>query len=129
MPPRKRAPAKPKITTQKVAAFDEFRKRAEGFGLNTRRRDPITFAEFTPPIVATFPAKLSQQVELDLAARRADTFGMLAILLGPEQLVRVAQVFEQFEDGDQLIAGFALRVAEHMFGPGAGDVPGGSPAS
>lgn len=130
MPPKKRA-APAKTTAEKVQDFEFLRQRANGFELFTGQREPYVLGPehgFDPPLVAKFPERLSQQVELDVASRRGDTVAILHILLG-DQLLPVVRKFEAFGDAERLLGGLMLRIMDHFLGDGAGDVPGGSPAS
>lgn len=140
--PRK-APAKKAAPTRtpaaKVAAdieqFEDFRSRASKLGVKKKQDaniDPYVLGEdrgFDPPIEITFPKDLPSQIAFDQAARADDVFGMLGILAGKRNLMRIATAFDQFDDGMALMAGLVYAVLDKFRGPGAGDVPGGTPAS
>lgn len=126
--------AAPRTVEQKVANFDEFRRRASGFTFTTETasaRPPYVLGPdkgFDPPVVVAFPEKLTGQVQLDQAIRREDYFGALGVLLGG-QLMRVVGAFDRYDDGMALLTGLVLSIIDHFTGPGASDVPGGSAAS
>src|SRR5690606_19816725 len=84
---------------------------------------------FDPPVVARWPETLAHQVMLSSAVDSGRPGPVLQIFLGTDQLLRVAQMFDQFPDGDALLVGLASHLWERFVGPGTSDVPGGSPAS
>lgn len=137
--PRKRAPAKrapAKTRQEKVAAFDEFRRRAAAMGISgsaTRSEpEPVVLGKehgFDPPIVARLPQTLTAQTMLDIASDSGNSRAVLRILIGNEQMLRVAQMFEAFDDRDALLSGLVIHIWERFLGPGAGEVSGGTPAS
>lgn len=140
MPPRTRATtakstakkAAPRPRAQKVQAFDEFRKRAAGMNITASVPEPVVLGKehgFDPPVVARWPETLAQQVMLTSAVDSGRPGPVLQIFLGTDQLLRVAQMFDQFPDGDALLVGLASHLWERFIGPGSGDVPGGSRAS
>lgn len=131
-PARKATTRTTRSRQEKVAAFDAFRARAAAASITTYAPEPFTVGPeygFNPPLVAKWPTKLTDKVMLDTAADRGQTGDVLRILLGPAQLLRAAQAFEPFPDGDQLLAGLCMHIWEGMLGAGAGDVPGGTAAS
>lgn len=129
--PAKRA-APRKTVEQKISAFEGLRKRAGTNGLTIPEYKPLTLGPdmgFDPPLVVTYPDKLSEKIALDVAARRDDTIGFLHSLLGDLGFARVLAAFDGEPDGERLLVGLQLHLLDHFLGRGAGDVPGGSPAS
>lgn len=140
--PAKKAPAKaaPKRSPlEKVEAnieqFDDLRARARNLGVKkVENRDIAPYVlgperGFDPPIEISFPTDLPSQIAFDQAARADDVFGMLGILTGKRNLMRIATEFDRFDDGMSLMAGLVYAVLDRFRGPGAGDVPGGTQAS
>ncbi|WP_280455642.1 hypothetical protein [Nocardia brasiliensis] len=137
-PPRKaptpKAAPKPDPVLERIARFDELRARAghASAGLSAVVSTHYELGAewgFDPPVVASFPTDLEAKVELEIASRRGDTIGILAYLLGDLGLVRVIRAFKSQPDGERLLYGLQLRLQDHFLGRGAGDVPGGTPAS
>ncbi|MEU3011055.1 hypothetical protein [Nocardia asteroides] len=129
-PAVKRAPRK--TTAQKVSAFEGLRRRAGDNSLAVPEYQPITLGAdmgFDPPLVVTYPELLSDRVALDVASRRDDTIGFLFQLLGERGFARVLLAFDGQPDGERLLVGLQLYLLDHFLGRGAGDVPGGTPAS
>lgn len=131
----RKAPAKkaqPRPAAEKIAAFDELRARAGGASLAAVVATPFVLGPdrgFDPPLVAEFPTDLELKIELEIASRRDDTLGILNILLGNEGFLRAIRAFKTEPDGDRLLIGLKNLLADHFLGRGAGDVPGGTPAS
>ena len=131
--PAKRTPAR-KPVDQKIEAFEALRARAAGtskLGANVNVA-PLTLGPadgFDPPIVVRWPSALSDKIGLDIASRRGDAIGFLHTLLGERDFVRVIAAFENEPDNELLLVGLQLRLTDHFLGRGAGEVPGGSPAS
>ncbi|WP_328439107.1 hypothetical protein [Nocardia puris] len=134
--PRKRAtPARNTDRATEIDAFEAFRARARAVDLPTPTTpDQLIIGRehgFDPPLTATWPKTAVGRSALDLCTRSMDVNGILWALLGPQQVLRVASRFESHDaaEVDQLMAGLAIYILEHMIGPGAGDVPGGTRAS
>ncbi len=134
----RKAPAKkvaPKTVEARVFQFEEFRDRASTVPRATRKPaaeiKPYVLGRdqgFDPPITVQFPKDLTGRVRVDQLSRQNDIFGLLQVLMGG-QFMRVVQTFDQFDDGEELLIGLAYRILDHFYGQGAGDVPGGTPAS
>lgn len=143
MPPRARkAPARAprkapaKTAEQKIAAFDALRQRAAAAHTNmltpSHTSEPLTLGKeegFDPPLVARFPSNLADKVALDVAARGGHVVLALQILLGDLGLMRAVAALSSEADSEALLIGLHFRIMEHFLGPGATDVPGGTPAS
>ncbi|MFI2561514.1 hypothetical protein [Nocardia farcinica] len=130
----RRAPAKsrPATTEEKITAFDELRARAGGRRAAAITAPPYVLGKdmgFDPPIEIAFPEGIGNRVALELAARRGDVTGFLTALIPDDNLVRILAALQRQPDGDRLLIGLQLKLVDHFFGPGAGDVPGGTPAS
>lgn len=123
-----------KTVEQKVDAFEALRARAAGtpkLGSNVNR-EPLTLGPaegFDPSIVVRWPSALSDKIGLDVASRRGDAIGFLHTLLGDLDFVRVVAAFENEPDNEMLLVGLQLRLTDHFLGRGAGEAPGGTPAS
>ncbi|WP_280317300.1 hypothetical protein [Nocardia wallacei] len=148
-PPKKRAARKaaepkkqpaapvadPNPIAERIATFDALRDRARNSALQVLTPDlakPFTLGPesgFDPPLVVEWPTDVGSKVGLDTAARHGNIVPFMQLLLGDETLMRVVAKFQPFADGDRLMVGLYLQIMEHFFGPGAGDVPGGTPAS
>lgn len=131
-PARKASPrtAQPKTVAAKVSAFAALRARAGDRELGVRAATtPYEIPGFEPPITVTWPTLLSEEVALEIASRNGDVIGYLHTLLGDVDFVRVLARFEQEPDGKKLLVGLQLAISDHFLGRGAGDVPGGTPAS
>ncbi|MEV4155410.1 hypothetical protein AB0J48_20505 [Nocardia salmonicida] len=127
-PARKVAPRK--TVEQKITAFDELRARAGDRGLgNAPNVKPFEIPGFQPPLIVQWPTSLGDKVTLDVTDRNGDIVGFLYTLLGGERLALVLAAFNGQPDADRLLVGLQLRIRDHFLGAGAGDVPGGSPAS
>lgn len=121
-----------KAVAEKIDTFEALRRRAGDQGLNISEPEPYILGAdrgFDPPLVISYPTKLSDKVALDVAARRADYVSFLHTLLGDTGFARVLAAFDNEPDGERLLIGLQLIVLDHFLGRGAGDVPGGSPAS
>lgn len=134
--PAKRTPPRPATKTEdNIAAFDALRARARGSSLQVLTPaggGPFILGPeegFDPPLVVEWPQDLPRKIALEVAARNSNVVPFLQILLDEYQFAKVVAVLSQADDGDRLIIGVYLRIMEHFFGPGAGDVPGGTPAS
>ncbi|MFC9892110.1 hypothetical protein ACFVMC_00310 [Nocardia sp. NPDC127579] len=132
-PPRRTSPKKapPKTLPEKIAAFDELRAMAGDARLVGTVMEPYELGPelgFDPPVVARFPSDLEDKVALDIASRRGDTIGILAVLLGDAGLLRVLQAFKTEDDGDRLLIGLQMRLTNHFLGRGAAEA-GGTAAS
>lgn len=130
--PAKRTPPKPRTREDKVADFEEFRRRANGMAAVRRLPDPVEIGKdqgFDPPLVARWPEKLADQILLDSAASKGQTDLILLHLLGREQATRVAAMFAPYPDSDALVIGLVMYLWERFLGPGVNDVPGGTAAS
>ncbi|WP_280471008.1 hypothetical protein [Nocardia cyriacigeorgica] len=121
---------------KQISAFEALRDRAakieDGILTPPTRRPVVVLGPeegFDPPIIATPPTSLTQRTVLDMVSRNFDVLGILNVLIGPQELLRVAGMFEQQGDGNKLMAGLALMVLDKVYGRGAGDVAGGTPAS
>lgn len=118
-----------------IAMYDEFRQRAKNLRITRgtdRKIEPYVLGPekgFDPPIHITFPTSLPDQIAFDQCARADDVFGMLGVLAGKRNLMRIAREFDQFDDGLVLMGGLVYKMLDHFQGAGAGDVPGGTPAS
>ncbi len=135
--PRKRTAPKPKLAPdpspqrEVIEAYDELRARARRSGLEMKYNDhgPYVIPGFDPPIEARFPATLVGREEFDQASRAMNMFGMLRLLLAPDDYRRVLAAFDQFDDRDDLLIGLTMTIIDHAHGPGASEAPGGSTAS
>lgn len=139
-PPRKTAPrkaaprkaARPKAAPSphraEIEAFEEFRDRARRSGLSLVTREPFAVPGFDPPVHAHWPKSLAAREEFDQAVRHLNVFSALRITLG-DDYARVLAAFDALDDGETLLIGLYMRIIDHFNGPGASDVPGGSPAS
>lgn len=134
-PARKAAPAKAQVAepvdkvADRIEMFEALRARAHGSQFELRGRvEPLVMNAFDPPVTATFPTTLEGRLELDSAARDMNLAVILRIFLG-DQLIRVIRQLDQAGDSDALALGLVLRLLDHFNGVGAGDVPGGIPAS
>lgn len=134
-PAKKAAPRKAEATEAKVFNFEQFRDRAATVPRGTRRAaqkmEPYVLGPdqgFDPPITVQFPTTLTGRVQVDQLSRRDDIYGLLQVLMGG-QFMRVVATFDQFDDGEELLLGLAYKILDHFYGQGAGDVPGGTPAS
>ncbi|MBF6328731.1 hypothetical protein [Nocardia transvalensis] len=140
--PKKAVPRKaagkapePNPVAEKIAAFDALRDRARGSTLQVltpASDDPFRLGPedgFDPPLVVEWPQDLPTKIGLEATARVGNIVPFLQLLLGDRDLMRVVAAFSRFADGERLLVGLYLRIMEHFFGPGAGDVPGGTPAS
>jgi hypothetical protein len=132
----KPAAAEPTVTEQRVAAFEALRDRARGSRLNVATpvatQLPLALGPedgFDPPLVIEWPTNLATRVTLELTSRHGQVVGFLQNLLPERDFLRVIAVFTPLPDADRVLVGFYLHILEHFFGPGAGDVPGGTPAS
>lgn len=125
------ATPEPSPHTEAIEAYAELRERARRSGLRMTRNDvgPYVIPGFDPPIEANWPGTLLGREDFDVASRRMDIFGMLRILLAPEDYRRVLARFDEFDDGDDLLIGLTMKIVDHVNGPGASEVPGGSTAS
>lgn len=130
-PTAKAATPDPASDTDAIEAYAELRERARRSGLQMTRKDagPYVIPGFDPPIEARWPGTLLGREDFDVASRRMDIFGMLRILLAPDDYRRVLARFDEFADGDDLLIGLTMRIIDHVNGPGASEVPGGSTAS
>lgn len=127
-PARKTAPRK--TVEEKITAFDELRARAGGRELgNAPVVAPFEIPGFTPPLIIQWPTSLADKVTLDVTDRNGDIVGFLYTLLGAERLSLVLAAFNGEPDAERLLVGLQLRIRDHFLGAGAGDVPGGTPAS
>ncbi|MGY1945340.1 hypothetical protein [Nocardia asiatica] len=125
----KKAP--PRTVPEKIAAFDELRAIAGDAKLSVAVSEPYELGEewgFDPPVIARFPVDLEGKIVLDMASRRDDSIGILSVLLGDRQLLRVVQAFKTQPDGDRLLIGLEMMLSNHFLGRGAAEV-GGTPAS
>lgn len=130
------AAAESTVTEQRVAAFEALRDRARGSRLNVATpvatQAPLALGPeegFEPPLIIEWPSNLAQRVALEVTSRYGQVVGFLQNLLPEQDFMRVIAVFSQFDDADRVLVGFYLEIMEHFFGPGAGDVPGGTPTS
>jgi hypothetical protein len=132
--PAARRTATRKPVAEKIDAFEALRARAAGApkpGANVNVA-PLTLGPaegFDPPIVVRWPSALSDKIGLDVASRRGDAVGFLSTLLGERNFVRVVAAFENEPDNEMLLVGLQLRLTDHFLGRGAGEAPGGTPAS
>ncbi|MGS2805330.1 hypothetical protein [Nocardia sp. MW-W600-9] len=134
MPPTQRKPAAKRTTPrktieQKVVAFEELRARAGGRQLTQVEVPPYEVPGFDPPLIVRWPDSVAGQVALDIAARSSDVSGFLFAALGYQDLARVLAAFNPLPDASSLLYGLFLSIQDHFLGQGAGDVPGGTPAS
>ncbi|MFI7191480.1 hypothetical protein ACIBQ0_17235 [Nocardia nova] len=134
----KKTPAKaePSPIEQRVTAFDALRERARGSRLNVATpvatQAPFALGPedgFDPPLIIEWPASLPKRVALELTSRHGQVVGFMQNLLPEQDFVRVIAMLAPYPDADRLLIGLYLQILEHFFGPGAGDVPGGTPAS
>lgn len=131
-PARRTTPRKP--VAEKIDAFEALRARAAGAPKPGAKVNvaPLTLGPaegFDPPIVVRWPSALSEKIGLDVASRRGDAVGFLSTLLGDHNFVRVVAAFENEPDNEMLLVGLQLRLTDHFLGRGAGEAPGGTPAS
>lgn len=133
MPPTKRTPAKAsprKTAVEKIDKFESLRARARASEFEiSSGREPLVLDAFDPPITATYPSSLESRLALDEATREMRLVAILRIFLGGDQFIRAVREFDKLPDSDALLLGLVLKLIDHFVGPGAGDVPGGSPAS
>ncbi|PKV80914.1 hypothetical protein [Nocardia fluminea] len=128
--PVRKALAPRKTTEQKITAFDELRARAGDRRLGGPSNvAPFEIPGFQPPLIVQWPTSIVERVTLDITNRNADVPGFLYALLGGERLALVLAAVNGQPDPDRLLIGLQLRISDHFLGAGAGDVPGGSPAS
>lgn len=128
--------AEPTTLEQRVDAFEALRNRARGSALNVATpvasQEPFVLGPedgFDPPLIIEWPASLPQRVALEVTSRHGQVVGFMQNLLPDRDFIRVIAMFAPFPDADRLLVGLYLQILEHFFGPGAGDVPGGTPAS
>lgn len=144
--PRKRAPkaAAPKPEPapsphrEAIAAFEELRDRAQrsGYTFAVDAVEPYVLnGGFEPPIQATWPRSLVEREQLDHALRTGNIYNTLRLLFGETDYARVLTEFDRYAEvhpevsGAELLMGLRMKVVDHFVGPGASDVPGGTPAS
>ncbi|NEW33844.1 hypothetical protein GV791_14900 [Nocardia cyriacigeorgica] len=128
----KRAAAKDKDRAEAIERFDDFRRRAASVGVTKKSGGELVLGAehgFEPPITARWPESLAARTKLDIATEYGDIGTTLRILIGPAQLLRVAEMFDPLPDADALLTGLTMYIIEKFLGPGAGDVPGGTQAS
>ncbi|WP_029932512.1 hypothetical protein [Nocardia otitidiscaviarum] len=137
MPPKGRTPAKkaaprkrPSTPAERTDTFHALRARAsKAPGITVVAPEPLVFNEFDPPIVAKIPDSLMGKLSLEIAGRDNDYIEFLRLAIGPDGLMQAVRTFNDEKDGERLLLGLMLRIADHFYGRGAGDVPGGTPAS
>lgn len=128
-PPAKKT-AKAKTVAEKISAFDDLRARAGDRTLGQAPAvEPFEIPGFTPPLVIRWPSSLAEKVTLDVCERQGDIVGFLYTLLGGERLALVLAAFNNEPDPERLLVGLQHAIRDHFLGRGAGDVPGGTPAS
>lgn len=126
--PRKTAPRK--TVEQKISAFDDLRARAGDRTLGVAPAvPPFEIAGFNPPLIIEWPESLAEKVTLDVCERQGDIVGFLFALLGSQRLALVLAAFNSEPDPERLLIGLQIKIRDHFLGRGAGDVPGGTPAS
>lgn len=126
---RKVAAPAPPAHGEQIEAFEGLRARARASGLTLiSPSEPFEVPGFDPPVYARWPKSLIVREELYEATRHLSVFAALRIVLG-DDYPRVLAAFDALPDGDELLVGAYMRMLDHFQGPGAADVPGGTPAS
>ncbi|RBO87024.1 hypothetical protein [Nocardia puris] len=138
--PARKAPAKktaaPKpadaAAAARNAAFESLRQRAAGIEFVEANIEPYVLGPdmgFDPPIVIKWPENDAVRWSLELAARRGDAVAFIGALVSDPDMLRIIAATYDQPDAKRILYGLYLRLQDHFFGAGAGDVPGGTPAS
>lgn len=135
--PRKRTAAR-KTTAARTApkspnleAFEALRVRARQttYRLDYDDQLPFVVPGFDPPVEAHWPKLMVDREVFHESARQMNFFGMLRVLLAPEDYMRVLAAFDELDNPGELLIGLTMKVIDHFNGAGAGDAPGGSTPS